>query len=357
LILAERGWKVLLLGTGTLGEHNFRFPAHPRVQSKAIGFVQRGWRQKWHYARFVGWTLYWTWRWKPQWLYASDPLACPAVWLVRKLSNVRVLYHEHDSLSADAATSWFMKLVFACRQKLGRDADLCVLPQQARLAAFLKATNRIKPTLCVWNCPRLDEITSSQTTKADQLILYYHGSIVPARLPQQLVIAGSRLKGAVRLQIAGYEPSSHGYVKQLQKLAAECGTPKLVEPLGTMSYRKDILVSASRAHVGLSLMPKRSNDINLQYMVGASNKPFDYMACGLPLLVTELPEWISTFVESGYGRACNPDDPDSIETALRWFLDHPVERSEMGVRAQEKIRRDWNYETMFSDVVARLENG
>jgi hypothetical protein len=27
-------------------------------------------------------------------------------------------------------------------------------------------------------------------------------------------------------------------------------------------------------------------------MVGAFNKPFDYMACGLPLLVTILPDWI-----------------------------------------------------------------
>ena len=46
----------------------------------------------------------------------------------------------------------------------------------------------------------------------------------------------------------------------------------------------------------------------MQNMVGASNKPFDYMACGLPLLVTDLPEWTSTFVEPGYARACNPDD-------------------------------------------------
>ena len=60
-------------------------------------------------------------------------------------------------------------------------------------------------------------------------------------------------------------------------------------------------------------MPKKSEDINMQNMVGASNKPFDYMACGLPLLVTDLPEWTSTFVEPGYARACNPDDTDVIE--------------------------------------------
>jgi hypothetical protein len=46
-------------------------------------------------------------------------------------------------------------------------------------------------------------------------------------------------------------------------------------------------------------MPKQSEDINMRHMVGASNKPFDYMASGLPLLVTDLPEWAATFVEPG----------------------------------------------------------
>ena len=102
-------------------------------------------------------------------------------------------------------------------------------------------------------------------------------------------------------------------------------------------------------------MPKRSNDVNMQHMVGASNKPFDYMACGLPLLVTDLPEWVQTFVKPGYACACNPDDPDSIEAALRWYLTHPNERREMGRRGREKVRQAWNYDTMFAPVLRKLE--
>jgi spore maturation protein CgeB len=102
-------------------------------------------------------------------------------------------------------------------------------------------------------------------------------------------------------------------------------------------------------------MPKKSDDINLQHMVGASNKPFDFMACGLPLLVTELPEWMSTFVEPGYGRACDPDDPDSIEAELRWYLNHSNDRREMGRKCREKIHQDWNYEAMFAAVLAEME--
>src|SRR5262249_32178251 len=150
---------------------------------------------------------------------------------------------------------------------------------------------------------------------------------------------------------------SIGYLGELTKLAAKNGAAEMIEHLGTIPMRRDLLRNASKAHVGLSLMPKQSEDINMQHMVGASNKPFDYMACALPLLVTDLPDWIVTFVNAGYARSCNPHDPDSIEAALRWYLEHPAERREMGRRCQDKIRQAWNYETMFAGVLRTIENG
>jgi spore maturation protein CgeB len=91
--------------------------------------------------------------------------------------------------------------------------------------------------------------------------------------------------------------------------------------------------------------------------VGASNKSFDYLACGLPQLVTDMPDWVTTFVEPGFARACDPDDPDSIEAALPWYIDHPSERQNIGRKGQDKIREAWNYESMFAGVLAKIEHG
>jgi glycosyltransferase involved in cell wall biosynthesis len=355
-LLANRGWDVVILGTRANGIDNLRFPAHPRIRIKKIGFVPGGWKQKLQYLFFVYWTLYWTWRWKPQWVYASDPLACPGVWLAQKLTNVRVVYHEHDSPDPDRAQSWFMHQIFAYRGRLGRDANLCILPQQARLLKFLEITKRTKPAFCVWNCPRLDEIPGLNSDQDHELIIYYHGSITSARLPIQLIVAASRFKGAIRVRVAGYETlGSIGYLGELIALAAKNGAAGMIEHLGTIP-RYELLRSASKAQVGLSLMPKQSEDINIQHMVGASNKAFDYMASALPLLVSDLPEWVAMFVDPGYARACDPDDADSIEAALRWYLEHPDERRQMGRRGQDKIRQAWNYESMFAGVLERLEN-
>ena len=89
-------------------------------------------------------------------------------------------------------------------------------------------------------------------------------------------------------------------------------------------------------------------------MIGASNKPFDYLSSGLALLVSDLADWRSMYVETGLGLSCRPDEPASIANALRWYADHPAEMRAMGERGRLKIATEWNYEKEFQPVVERL---
>jgi glycosyltransferase involved in cell wall biosynthesis len=102
---------------------------------------------------------------------------------------------------------------------------------------------------------------------------------------------------------------------------------------------------------GIALFPKDCR----QPMSGASNKPFDYMACGLALLESDVSQWCDTFVASGYARSCIPDDAHSIATALRWFIDHPAETRAMGERGQQQVLTTWNYERMFLPILGQLK--
>jgi len=109
--------------------------------------------------------------------------------------------------------------------------------------------------------------------------------------------------------------------------------------------------------IGLVLMPAASDGSSSQWMPGASNKPFDYLASGLAVLVADAPGWCDMFVTPGYGLACVADDPGSVAAALRWCLEHPSDMRAMGERGRRRVTDEWNYETQFAPVREWLELG
>ena len=108
-ILAEQGWEVAFLGVAGSSTRNMQMFPHARIQVKTIRFVEGGPRQKLNYLLFFFLTLYWIWRWRPSWIYASDPLSCPIVWLIQKLHHIKLIYHEHDLPNVDRVPTGFMK--------------------------------------------------------------------------------------------------------------------------------------------------------------------------------------------------------------------------------------------------------
>jgi glycosyltransferase involved in cell wall biosynthesis len=364
-ILAERGWQVLFLGTGAHGADALEFPAHPNITVRRRKFQEPGLWQKLHFFAFNDWVLITALRWKPKWIYASDPFACPSALILKRL-GYRVLYHEHDSpgkvegrkgkVENSSNPTAFQRFLLWTRKKLARCADLCVLPNERRIEVFKQQTATSRPVICVWNCPLRDEAIVQPQKSADELILFYHGSIVPDRLPVSVIYALANLPSCVRLRIAGYETVGHpGYVRELEEFANSRELGSRFEYLGSLS-RQALLPETRKAHVGLALMPVKAMDLNLQAMTGASNKPFEYMACGLALLVSDLPDWSEMFVDPGLARACDPQDPESIASAVRWFIENPVKTRNMGERGRKQVLDEWNYETQFEAVSRALES-
>jgi glycosyltransferase involved in cell wall biosynthesis len=241
---------------------------------------------------------------------------------------------------------------------VARRADLCVLPNAQRLARFTKELGPLRNSACVWNCPGLDEIPATAAAPAqDPLWLLYHGTIVPDRLPPAVLDSLALLPDNVNLRVVGYETAgAPGYVAELRRKAESLGLGDRVEFLKPVS-RKDLFAITQRSGIGLALIPRRSNDVNFQAMTGASNKVFDYLACGLPVIVSSIPEWIEMFVWPGYGIACNPADPKSLAAAIRELIADPGRLRQTGERGRQRILAEWNYETMFRPVFHRMSGG
>jgi len=141
----------------------------------------------------------------------------------------------------------------------------------------------------------------------------------------------------------------------LRARAAELGIPERLNIIGTLSTREELMNVCREQDAGLALMPMHARDLNLRTMEGASNKPFDYLACGLALVVSRIPEWEAMFVAPGFAYSCDPTLPADLTQAFTRLIQDPQRTRAMGEAGRQRILSEWNYEHQFRPVLEVLE--
>jgi glycosyltransferase involved in cell wall biosynthesis len=351
-ILAGQGWDVLALGIRD-PKHPLSFPAHPHIRVKALRRTRGRLAVRAQYAAYVAWVALTAWWWKPACVYASDVTSAWPALVAARWAGARLVYHEHDAPLAGRGT----RRLLDKRREAARRADACVVPSAGRAEALRRDTG-VTHIAVVKNCPTRDEAGPERAPSAGPIVALYHGSIVPGRLPMAVIDALAAQPTAVRLVIAGYETIGYpGYVDALNARAAALGIGDRVEYLGVIPERADLLKACGRCDVGLALMPMDATDVNEVAMAGASNKAFDYLAHGLALIVSDLPDWRDMFAAAGLARVCDPRHAESIAAALRAFVDTPAEMREMGERGRRRVIAEWHYEREFAPVLDVISQG
>jgi len=358
-LLAVRGWEVLFVGISGRGTTAMHFPPFPRIRQSSLKWCAPGIRQKLHYLQFIVWCSWKAWRFKPHWIYCSDPLSASPGVMARWFAGARLVYHEHDSPApASGDNKWFARFTERQRKHVAAVADAVVLPNQARLDAF-QAEHAIKgASFCIWNCPALADLPEAQQPKtaSGTLRVLYHGSVVPERLPAMKLEALAECNRDVTLRVIGYEvPGNIGYTDKLKAEAERLGVGSRFEYLGTLPQRSDLMARAAECDVGLSLLQYRSSDINMRHMVGASNKPFDYLSQGLALIVPSEQEWQRLYVNNGCAITCEPGSKDELIQVFQWLADHREKVLEMGKRGQQLVASSWNYEAQFEPLLQLMD--
>ena len=349
-ILAENGWQIRFLGTRSRGSSNaLKFRSHSMIDVQLMEYCAPGWKQKLHYASFWIWCLAICSSFRPHVVYASDAWSYPIGWTLSFLPGVSVIMHEHDTPSVSG--SRVNRLIGWFRYRLAQRALLCICPQAER-AAKMKSNLGTTQVRVVHNCPRRDERMEDFERSASTLRLWFHGSLVPTQLPEQVIDAMARCDFPIELLFCGYETIGHpGYANELLTRAEKLGIGANVKYLGSIPTRKEMFDAASKCDIGLTLFSKQFREP----MVGASNKPFDYLACGLVLLVPDTDEWRTFFVDEGCALACDSEDVQSIASRLSWCWQNRASLAALNSRGRELLQQRWNYDTQFQPVLETLE--
>jgi glycosyltransferase involved in cell wall biosynthesis len=349
-ILANEGWDVLFFGTKSFGSSSIlKLPPDPRIRRKIFSYPARG-LLKLYYLWFCVRVLWKTFWWRPAWLYASDVFSYPPALLTSLLTGTRVILHEHDSPNHQSQVGL---LLLWTRAQLARRAWLNILPSAPRAEAFRKET-QASTVQVVWNCPLIQEMPLPKAgNNRDSFVLYYHGNISPTLLPLTVVTSLKLLPKAVVLRIVGYETEGNvGYSKNLIETAASLGVADRVFVAPPVS-RSELFEFCRKGDVGLAFFPEPTGPANSY--AGASNKIFDYLCCGMPVLTANTAEWRNFFPGADLALACEPSSPESIAASVLWFYKHREDARLMGERGRQKILQDWNYEAQFEPVLRYLK--
>jgi len=86
------------------------------------------------------------------------------------------------------------------------------------------------------------------------------------------------------------------------------------------------------------------------------NKPFEYMASGIPLLSSLKGELEHIILNNNIGRIYEPGDVTSLVSQIKWFLENQDHAKEMGSRALSLFEREFQSEIIYSKLATHLEN-
>ncbi|MBK8004903.1 MAG: glycosyltransferase [Gemmatimonadetes bacterium] len=114
--------------------------------------------------------------------------------------------------------------------------------------------------------------------------------------------------------------------------------------------RATVAARLTQARVGVVMFGPHPNHYAVR-----SNKVFEYMAAGLPVVGPDFPAWRSLIEGVGCGVVADPTRPTAIAEAIAGLLADPARAQAMGERGRAAVLAEFNWESEFRRLVTLYE--
>lgn len=258
-----------------------------------------------------------------------------------RLTGAAVVYDVHEDLPQTIdSRHWIPQplrrviapLVGLIERTLARAAT-GVVAATPSIARRFPATK----TVIVQNFSMIDELQVVNPTPYAERgpLLVFVGAIADVRGAREMVLAIGNVPPTLgaRLILAG-PISEADLLDDLKKLR---GWDRVEHH--ARQTRAQVARHLDRARAGLVLFHPTGN-----YIEAYPVKMFEYMATGIPLIVSDFRMWHSLFDDVGCAIFVDPLDPAAIAEAMQWILANPKEAEQMGVRGRIAVRQRFNWE-------------
>jgi len=262
-----------------------------------------------HLASFVGF-LWYGWRADADVYHPHDLPPLLAALVLGAVRRKPVVYESHEYWAAKYPDRPMARRWVRFLERNGcRRADLVVVVNDT-IADRMAADYAIERPLPILNVPRMPALGLLPIHDPDApLQILYHGILVPGRGIERLIDAVGEVSHPVHLVIRGDGPLRPELEERCRKAGIEdrCRFDSAV-PLD------DLVEAAAESDVGV--MPFESR---LGYDVALPNKLFEYLAAGLAILSSDLPELRRVIQAHDVGVLVQPGDVSELAVAIDGF--------------------------------------
>jgi len=252
----------------------------------------------------------------------------------------------------------FSSIVGLCRAignreepRLARAVDLLITTNESYAGVLRKRFGR-DDVHVVLNCPESVRLEPSERIRdafglagTDRIVLY-QGMMNPGRGLSQLVSSVHELPEDVRLVLLG-----HGMLAEPLRRSVEAeGLQERVLIAGPIPQAELHEWTAS-ADLGVLVL----DPVNLSKRLALANKIFEYMAAGIPILATDLPENRRIIDQCECGWLIPDWDPAALAGHIARILADPEEMTRRGANGRRWFEERFNWDEESKQLLAALE--
>lgn len=274
-----------------------------------------------------------------------DPELMPWALLLR-LRGATVVYDVHEDLPRDIlmkewipaglrrAMSWFFErfenAVARCMSGV-----IAATPhiRERFVRAGIDARN-------VGNFPRIEELTPRRQDQVQKLHVCYVGAISRARGIREIVRALEHVPQDVKLVLCGTFTDAALEV-EVRSLP---GWSK-VDYLGQVD-RHTVQQVVAESLAGLSILQPSE-----AFLDALPTKIFEYMACGVPVLVSDFPLWRTIVEQSDCGFAVDPTNPEAIARAIHRLSADFEHAKALGINGRHAVENAFNWDIESRELI------
>jgi glycosyltransferase involved in cell wall biosynthesis len=262
-------------------------------------------------------------------VHAHDVNTLPTAWLAARLSRARLVYDAHEISTSREGYSSFRKLVGLVENALMPRADGTITTTEARAKFFARAYRIARP-LVLQNRPRgqrpqvSDRIRQELALTERWPIVLYQGGVQQGRGLERLVRVAAQVPGAYFVFIGGGRLDA-----SLRQIAEELRLEDRVRFIPTVALA-DLPSYTASADIGVQ--PIENTCLN--HYTTDSNKLFEYVQAGLPVIASDLPEIRRIVRQHDLGLLVSAGDSEALAVALRRMVGDAQLRAHYAARAR-----------------------